>query len=170
MRIDVRGSDELRDVFIALGAMDAPLRRYLRALTKSTLVKPWLSAIAAEASTPLERRVIAATAVIATSDQNIRIQAAGKGRALSGGLYPKLDYPAVEFGANRSKKSTYRRRAPGAGKIHSVTRRTARQMRPRQQGGYVFYPAASKMIPRLASLWVQTIVKGVSNIFDGKGF
>ena len=35
------------------------------------------------------------------SNQNVRIQAANKGRRLSGGLDPKTDYPAVEFGANR---------------------------------------------------------------------
>lgn len=163
-RIDVRGSQELRDVFIALRGMDADVRRYLRAFTKSKMVTPWLQAINAEASTPLERSVIAGTSTIATSDQNIRVSAATKGRKMSGGLEPKVDYPAIEFGANRNKRTTYTRKGK------RVTRHTARQLRGRRRGGYVFYPAAEEMTPRLASLWVQTIVKGVSNIFEGRPF
>ena len=164
MRIDVRGSQELKDVALALSAMDTPMRRYLRSLTKAKMTEPWLSEMNKRAGTRLEKRVLSSTATIATSDQNIRITSAAKGRALSGGLNPKVDYAAVEFGANRAKKSTYTRKG------HRVTRRTAVQLRPRNRDGYVFYPAARVMIPRLASLWVQTIVKGIGNIFDGKEF
>jgi hypothetical protein len=107
--------------------------------------------------------VISATATIAVSDQNIRIQSAAKGRKLKGGLDPKVDYPAIEFGANREKVVTYTRKG------HKVKRHTARQLQGRTASGKVFYPAASEMIPRLAKLWVQSVVKIYGDIFDGKG-
>lgn len=169
MRIDIRGSRELQDVALALRNMDAPVRRYLRSLTKSKMTEPWLSEMNRRATTQLERRVLSATATVATSDQNIRITSASKGRRLRGGFDPKTEYAGVEFGANREKVKTYTRVSKG-GTRHRVTRHTARQLRGRRTSGYVFYPAAREMIPRLASLWVQTIVKGVSNVFNGKDF
>lgn len=163
MRIDVRGSQELKDIVLAINRSDTAVQRAIRSFTKARLTRPWLDAINDNASTTLERRVIASTATVAVSNQNIRIQSAAKGRPLSGGLNPKTDYASVEFGGNREKKVTYGRKGG------RVTRRTARQLRPRNGRGYVFYPAATRMIPRLASLWVQTVVKTYADIFDGKG-
>lgn len=125
------------------------------------MTRPWLSAILDQASTRLERDVIGSTATVAVSDQNIRITAATKGRKLSGGLLPKVDYPGVEFGASH-KKRTYTRKGK------KVTRNTTAQFKGRNRRGYVFYPAAREMIPRLASLWVQTVVKTYADIFEGK--
>jgi hypothetical protein len=76
-------------------------------------------------------------------------------------LLPKQDYAPAEFGANHKKKA-YRRKG------HVVTRNTTAQFKPRNMKGYVFYPAAREMIPRLASLWVQTVVKTYADIFEGK--
>lgn len=162
MRIDIRGSQELQDVALAIQNSDREVRSAIRAFTKARLTRPWLERISSEADTTIERRVISGTATVSVSDQNIRIQSAAKGRRLSGGLLPKVDYPGVEFGASH-KKRTYRRKG------HSVTRNTTAQFKGRNTNGYVFYPAARAMIPRLASLWVQTVVKTYADIFDGKG-
>lgn len=162
MRIDVRGSEALKDMVLAINQSGRDVQRVIRTYTKSELTRPWLEAINQRASTTLERRVISATSVVSVSNQNVRIQSAGKGRKLSGGLNPKTDYAAIEFGANRGKQTSYNRKG------HRVTRRTAVQLRPRNAKGYVFYPAASEMIPRLARLWVQTVVKLYGDIFDGK--
>lgn len=161
MRIDVRGSRELKDIVLALQASDRTVRGAIRAYTRSELTRPWLEAINDRASTTLERRVIAGTSTVQVSDQNIRITAATKGRRLSGGLSPKHDYAPVEFGA-KSRKKTYTRKG------HRVTRNTTAQFRTRRPRGYVFYPAAAEMIPRLARLWVQTVVKEYADIFEGR--
>ena len=162
MRIDVQGSRALQDVILALKSSDAETRRAIRTFTKARIVKPWLDSVLNEADTKMERRVIAGTATIAVSDQNIRIQSAAKGRRLKGGFEPKRDYAGVEFGALH-KKVTYTRKG------HRVTRNTTAQFRGRRTQGYVFYPAAREMIPRLARLWVQTVVKTYADIFEGKG-
>lgn len=163
MRIDARGSQELQDIVLAINRSDRDVQRVIRTYAKAELTRPWLEGIASRSNTTLERRVLAATATISVSNQNVRIQAAAKGRSLSGGLQPKVDYPGVEFGANRAKKKTYTRKG------RRVTRRTAVQMPARRKAG-PFYRTAEAMIPRLARLWVQSVVKGYSNIFEGKGF
>jgi hypothetical protein len=162
VRIDVRGSQELKDIVLAINRSETDVQRAIRTFTKARITTPWLQEIHSRASTKLERRVIASTSTVAVSNQNIRIASATKGRTLRGGLNPKTDYAAIEFGASREKQTTYRRK--GA----QVTRHTARQLRGRNSKGYVFYPAATEMIPRLASLWVQTVVKTYADIFDGK--
>ena len=161
MRLDIRGSQELQDVARAIQSSEKEVRSAIRAFTKARLTTPWLQEIAAEADTTLERRVISSTATVAVSDQNIRIQSASKGRRLSGGLQPKVDYGPVEFGAGHKKRSYTR-------KGHRVTRNTTAQFRGKRRQGYVFYPAAREMIPRLASLWVQTVVKTYADIFEGR--
>lgn len=161
MRIDVRGSRELKDVILALKSSDKETRRAVTQYAKAEMVRPWLEGLNDRASTTLERRVIAGTATVAVSDQNVRIQAANKGRALSGGFRPKVDYGPVEFGA-ADKKVTYRRKG------HPVTRRTRAQFKPPTRQGTVFYPTAREMIPRLASLFVQTVVKVYADIFEGR--
>lgn len=155
-------------MYLAINRSETYVRRAIRTFIKSELTSPWLNAINDRASTRLERQVISATSTMTVSDQNVRVQSAAKGRKLSGGLNPKTDYPAVEFGASRNKTTTYSR--GGRRASPRVTRHTARQLRPRNTRGYVFYPTAEAMIPRLASLIVQTVVKGYSNIFDGKSF
>jgi hypothetical protein len=162
VRLDVKQSRELQDLFIAIQNVDAPVRRVIRTYTKSVIVRPWLSAVLDRAQTTLERRVIANTATVRPSDQNIRIQSATKGRRLSGGLNPREDWAGVEHGADRNKITTYDRNG------HPVTRHTARQLRPRRRSGYVFWPTAADMVPRLAALWVQTTVRVIADIFDGK--
>jgi hypothetical protein len=111
--------------------------------------------------------VIASTTTAKASDQNIRVESAAQGRTLSGGLQPSRYYGPVEFGAGQ-KKSTYWRRNRGGGGRHPVTRNTHAQFRGPRRKGYVFYPAAEEMIPRLASLWVQTVVKMTGDMFRGK--
>jgi hypothetical protein len=134
----------------------------MRSFTKARIVKPWMDELLEASSTRLERLAIGATASVAVSDQNIRVQSATKGRKLSGGFVPKVDYAGVEFGASHKKKR-YMRNG------HPVTRNTTAQLKPRKRSGYVFYPTAKRMIPRLASLWVQTVVKTYADIFEGKG-
>lgn len=161
MRIDVRGEKDMQTLIAALKNSETDVRRAIRTYAKAELTTPWLSAINKRASSAVETRVLAATATVAVSDQNIRITSAAKGRSLSGGLRPKLDYGPVEFGM-QPRRSAYTRKG------HKVTRRVGTQFKAPNRKGYVFYPAAREMIPRLASLWVQSVVKVYGDIFEGR--
>ena len=161
LRISVKGSDALKDMIWSLNQADREVQKQIRVQTKANLTRPWKAEIDRRAGTKLERRVISDTATVVVSNQNIRIQSAAKGRKLKGGLSPKVDYAPIEFGAGH-KKVTYTRKG------HRVTRNTTAQFKPRNRKGYVFYPAAREMIPRLASLWVQTVVKTFADVFEGR--
>lgn len=166
MRLDVRASRELMAVILAMRSVDNTIAKMIRQQTKRVAVPEWTRALARRASSALDRRVMVNTATVAASNQNVRVSSAAKGRPLSGGLNPKTDWHAVEFGANQQQETTYRRR--GRNGPHTVTRRTNTGLPARNPRGRIFYPAAREMVPRLASLWVQTVVRTIGNALEGK--
>lgn len=167
MRIDVFGSRELLATIYAIRSLDKNLRKQNRQQTKRVAQPEWTKALAERADTRLEHRVIVGTAVVSVSDQNVRIQAAKKGRALSGGLTPQMGAGAVEFGAH-AKGKTYSRRSRKGG-THRVTRVINTQFKPHSGNrGYVFWPAAREMVPRMARLWVSTTVRTIAEALEGK--
>lgn len=168
VRLDVFKSPELLATIYALRAVDKTLQAQVRKQTKAMAQPEWKKALAQHADTMLEHRVLVDTAVISVSNQNVRVQSANKGRPRSGGLNPKTDWAGVEFGSH-AKGKTYRRKNRGsAGGTHSVTRVMGTQFKAHKPNGYVFYPTAAEMIPRLASLWVQTAIKTIANALEGK--
>lgn len=167
LRIDVKASRELQAVLLAVRRVPKELSAQIRQQTKGMLAPEWQKAMRENASTRLEHRVLSDTSRVSVSNQNVRISAAGLKRSATSGLSPSVVGRAVEFGADREKTSTYDRRSP-KGTRHKVTRRTRRHLRPANGKGYVFYPAAANIIPRLASLWVQTTVRVLAEAFEGK--
>lgn len=158
MRISVTNSRELQGVIAAMKTMDRETAKAIRKYTKPELQAEWQQAVREHASTPLDHAVLADTARLSISDQNVTLKSASVGRSLAGGLSPKADYAAVEFGADRSKVETYTATSR-KGKAYRVTRHTRRQLPPIVAKGRVVYPAAADIIPRIASLWVQTVVR-----------
>lgn len=167
MRISVFGSRELQTVILGLKNQDRDARKEIRQRTKAMAQPEWQKAVAEQASTRLENRVLAATARVTVSDQNVQLQSARIGRKLSGGLLPTKSYAAVEFGGDRAATNTYEARSR-LGKRYQVTRRTRAQLRPSNRTGYAVYPAAARMIPRLAALWVQTYVRTLHEKLEGR--
>lgn len=166
MRLDVRESRELLATIYAIRSLDKTIQKMVRQQTKRIAAPEWKKALAQRTATRLENRVLVDTSVISVSNQNVRAQSASKGRPLSGGLNPKTDYPAIEYGAEDDTQ-VYNRTSRKGG-THKVTRHTARQLRRRNPDGYVFGPAAGEMIPRLAALFVQTTVRTIAEAIRGK--
>lgn len=167
LRISVWNSKELQAALSALNVLDRDTLGHIRRETKAMAQSEWKEAVAATADTRLEQRVLASTARATASNQNVTLKSAHIGRSLSGGAKPSEIYHAVEFGASQSKVETYQRRSKNGG-THQVKRHTTRQLRPRNRKGYAVYPAAAQIIPRLASLWVQTITRGIHEAFEGR--
>lgn len=164
MRISVHGSRELQAIIAGARAMPREIRKEMRGRTKAMIDPEWRRAVAEQVSghhTPrLASRVLGNTARAQVSDQNVMLRSAHIGRRLSGGLLPSTHYYAVEFGASPDGPTTYEATSR-KGKKYQVTRATTRQLPPRNRKGYVVYPAAREVIPRLASLWIQTVVRTV---------
>jgi len=166
MRLDVTKSRELLAMLAAIRALDTTLAKLIRQQTKRIAEPEWRNAIHRRATTRYENRVMSQTATVAVSNQNVRAASAMKGRALSGGFQPKVNWPAVEFGMN-PEPITYTARNR-RGTTYKVTRKHGGQFKPRNRKGYVFWPAAEEMVPRLAALWVQTAVRTIATAFEGK--
>lgn len=169
LRISVYSSRELQGLIARLRLVDRETRKAIRAATRGVALPIWQESLAAHANTRLEVRVLSNTGRVKVSDQNVTLTSATIGRKLSGGLDPKTDYHLVEFGAPdrdafRSYSATSRK-----GRAYTVRRRTQRQFKARNRTGYVVYPAAAEAIPRLASLWVQTAVRTLHELIEGKG-
>jgi hypothetical protein len=162
MRIDMRASRELTATVLAIRALDRTIQKMIRQQTKRITAPEWRGALSERADSRLQHAALVDTSAVAVSNQNIRLQSANKGRALSGGFNPKTDWYAAEFGGDQGKTTTYTR----AG--HRVTRHTTRQLPTRRKAGHVFYPATAEMIPRIAALWVQTTVRTIATAFEGR--
>jgi hypothetical protein len=146
-------------------SFDRDVAKQIRRVTKAVVQPEWQKAVAAKAGTSLESRVLVSTARVAVSDQNVTLKSAAIGRPLSGGLRPSESFAGVEFGANRTATQTYTATS-SKGKRYQVTRHTQTQLKARKRTGYVVMPAVAEIIPRIASLWVQTTVRTFYEILE----
>lgn len=165
MRIDVFKSPEMMATILAIRSLDKTIQKQVRTHVKALTTPEFKKELAERADSRIEHRVLVDSAVVSVSNQNIRLQSAGKGRRLSGGLNPKADYAPVEFGhgGGRAKYDRRNRTRPGT---HTVSRAITQFKKPNQKG-YVFYPAVRAFVPRAASLYVQTTVKTIARALEG---
>jgi hypothetical protein len=145
-RIDITKSPEWVGAIAAMRVIDRSFAAAIRKYTKAMAEPEMRLAVRKRVRSRMQERVISSTTTVAVSSSNVKMRAGGKGRPLSGGLTMSQAAPPVEFGSNRYK-----------------------QFGSRSRGGKVFYPAAKEMTPRLASLWVQTVMKTVAKALEGKG-
>lgn len=167
----VHGSDELRAAVLALKAADRDLRRDIYARIRETMNPVWRGAVAENLTNHMQALTIAKGVRIAAGNPP-RLMAATSKRRLKGnggGLIPDQHWAGFEYGGNREAYSTYKRRNPGGTGTHTVTRRTQRHLPPRRRSGYVLGPAVAEVAPRLASLFVQSVVRTYMDILDKKG-
>ena len=127
------GSRELQAVILALRTLDRDTRKEIRTHVRTMARPEWQKALDENASgRPLEHQVLARTGRVRVSDQNVTLTSATVGRALEGGLQPKQDYHAVEFGS-APKIVTYTARSR-KGRTFRVKRNTRAPAPPQPQG------------------------------------
>lgn len=169
-RISVWNSRELLATILAIRQAPREIQKQIRQQLKSITTPEWQKAMAEQASivsaARVSSRVLVQTARVSVSNQNVRLSSATVGRPLRGGLNPKTEAHALEFGSH-DKKTTYTATST-RGKRFSVTRHTARQLPRRNRKGWVFYPAVAEMVPRVAALMAQTTVRVIAEAFEGK--
>jgi hypothetical protein len=162
-RISLLVSKELQTLAQAIRGLDKEMSAQLRKHTKLVVGPVWQESVRGNVTNRLQTRVLSDSATVAVSDQNVMLRSGGIGR-LSSGL-PKSEIAfAAEFGANRD--STEEVVSSKGKRYQRHTRRQFKYARPR---GYVVYPAASEIIPRIASLWVQTMLRTTHEKFEEGG-
>ena len=167
MRISLFNSKELQAVTLRMKSLDKDISKALRTETKKVVDPVWREAVRGNVTSRLETRVLSDTARAAVSNDNVTLKAGGIGRSMVGGATPSDIWHNVEFGANREFEREYPTTSR-KGNRFKVNRHTRRQFEDRNQKGRVVYPAAAEVIPRIASLWVSTIVKHLHDALEGK--
>lgn len=151
---------------LAFKSANRGLRTRINKATRETMNPVWRGLVAEHARTATDRAVVVKGARIAAGNPPVAVAATSR-RPLRGGLVPIEQWPAVELGAARNVRTTYRRRSKNGG-THTVTRRTRRQLPDRTSSGRVALRAAADIGPRLASLWVQIIVRVYRDAAEGQ--
>lgn len=151
-----RAPAAIRAAVLALKAADRGLRSEINKATRTTMTPVWKDLISTRARTSQSKKVLNAGVRIKAGNPPAGVAASSK-RKLRGGLVPADSWQAIEFGAP-DKVTTYTRKSRNGG-THEVTRHTTRQLPTRAPKGHVVYPAVKAFVPRLVSLWVQTIVR-----------
>ena len=159
MRISVFSSAELQATILALKGMDRELAKQIRAAIKTVTTPEWQEAVRGNVTDRLQTRVLSDTARVTVSDQNVMLKSAAIGKSLSGGLKPSELVHSAEFGADRNFARSYAATSSRGKQFTVHNRHTRRQFKPRNLKGYVVYPAAARIIPRIAALYVQTTVR-----------
>lgn len=155
--LSAQGSRELRATALAMKIVARDVRSAINKGTRETMNPVWRDAVAAHARTPMDQRVISKGARIAAGNPPYAI-AASSTKRLSGGFTPATQFAAYEFGANQQTVRTYTSRSP-KGTTYKITRHTTHQLPTFTPKGRVAYAALGKFGHRLASLWVQTVVR-----------
>jgi hypothetical protein len=168
MRISLLASDDLLATVLLLKGVDRELAKQTRAAIKTVTDAEWREAVRGNVATRLETRVLADTARVAVSDQNVTLRAGAIGKPLSGGARPSEIVHSAEFGADQAATASYTANSSKGRAFAVKNRHSRRQFRPRNLKGYVVYPAASRIIPRIAALYVQTAVRTIYEALEGK--
>jgi hypothetical protein len=162
-RISVLASEDLQILSQALRGLDRELAAQIRAQTRKMAEPEWQEAVRGNVTNRLQTRVLSDSARAAVSDQNVMLRSGGIGKMSDGTPKASLALGA-EFGANPDAQSTVVNRYGTRYQRH-----THKQFRPPRSRGYVVWPAARNIIPRIASLWVQTAVRTIHEQFEKGG-
>ncbi|WIB64368.1 hypothetical protein [Curtobacterium sp. MCBD17_040] len=166
--ISVEGSEDLKKVVTALQVVDSNVAKAIRQYTQAEMAPEWRKGLAERAHSLVETKALVDTSRVKVSNQNVSLTSATvKGGPWRGGFDPRVDFGAVEFGANREQEATYFRRTRKGSRAR-VTRHTARQFKTPFRNGRVVWPEAKAEIPRYASLWVQTVLRTIHDALEGK--
>lgn len=162
------GPPQLRAAALAVKAVDKDLRRDLNRRTRETMGPVWTTALAERIGWAPEQALLKGARVAAGNPP--ALIAAGSARPWRRGstLIPRDHWHALEYGSSSQAFTEYRRVSP-AGTPHTVRRRTKTHLRPRRRAGYIIGPTLAEVLPRTASLWVQTVVRTILDAVDERG-
>lgn len=158
-----------RAVALALKLVERNVRNDINREARATINPLWRSIVDLNAHSEMDRRVLAKGARVKPGNPMVLTAASSK-RALSGGLIPdnRGAAAAFEFGdKDRNRTVGYDRKNRTKPGTHKVRRHTARQL-PAKNRGRVVYESFGEIAPRIASLWVQVVVRNIYEAHEKK--
>ena len=174
--IDVRSSDQLKAVILSIRSAPKNIQQNIKQFAKADIVPAWQEELAQQGATPLQQRLLVDTGRATVTNTTVNLRAGGVNAKVSGGLstdyvspYGSASYKAAEFGANQYLTVPHYQSRSKRGRPYVVHgRHTQHQFEAPNKDGYIVYPAARKVIPRVAALWVSTVVRTMHEAFEGK--
>lgn len=151
VQIDVRESRELQAALLALQTVGKEVKAQVRKWTRQVVLPEWKKGLEQRAVSRLDTKVLVKSSSVQVRDTNVVLRSGAKGKL-------KDITKPVEFGTDRDSWTEYQGRSP-KGKPYKVKRHTKRQLAWHRREGRVVYPTANDLIPRVASLWVQTVIR-----------
>ncbi len=155
----VRGSTrEVQAAALAVRAATGALRKDMHKNVRAELGQLWRSEMQSRASSRQDEQVIVRGGRVQSRADGFVLRAGTSRRPLSGGLYPDLDWHAVEFGARNRQGEVTRHTKRGKTTYRAMLNRGLPGRVNSHQGGRVAFDAASAVITRAVGIWVRTIV------------
>ena len=143
------GPREIRAAVLALKRADTGLRRDINARVRDTMNPVWKSGLAERIGWAPEQVILKGARIAAGNPPSLVAGNATRRWKAGSTLVPRDHWHAFEYGAaNRGAKSEYRRTSP-RGTVHTVSRRTKAQLRPRRRNGYIIGPTVEELMRRL---------------------
>lgn len=168
LSVSTKTSEALDATVKGLQLVDRNVQKHVRDATKELGQDEWSGLVNENlGDNNLQSTVLGDYNKLQASNQNVMLMSGASTRRMKGGATPADLARAEEFGANRNRRTAYRRRSRN-GKPTDVFRHTTHQLMPLRRNGWAVYPAAADFIPRIASLWVQTAMRAIYDAFEGK--
>lgn len=155
---------ELRAAALAARAASRDVRNQLYRNVRETMKPVWTSGLEAHMSQPRDVLLVAGAKVQAGNPPSL-VTATTKKKV--GGLIANQNWAGFEWGANRAQKHIYERTYKG-GKTGRVERAVLAGHPQRRRVGRVISPTVRQILPRIASLWVQTVVRTYMDAIEGQ--
>lgn len=154
---------ELRASVLAMKRADKRIRSEISRDMRATMSPEWKSEVTQGLTGGrMESRMLLPGTRIAAGNPPTLIAASG-GRRVGNGLIPNVNAPGYEFGSHGTRVSTV---TSSLGK--KFKRHTTRHLPGFVKTGRVVYPAAARILPRVASYWVQSVVRAFMDAAEGK--
>lgn len=159
------GPRELRAAVLALKQVDRDLKRDVNKRMRDTMNPVWKGALGDHVSWAPEQALLKGARIAAGNPPTMYAANAKRPWRSGSTLVPRDHWHALEYGSSSQAFTTYQRRSP-RGTVHQVTRRTKAHLKPRRRAGYVIGPSVAETLPRLASLFVQSVVRSVLDALE----
>ena len=172
LHVSALASREIQLLVLTLREAEPEIRKAINNASKEVIKTIWKQEIAEAASIAGGRtqrarfRVLVKTANVSVGNKGVTLTSATTGRPLPGGLNGKEDWRALEFGRPKYVRTV--EFTSSLGKSYNQVRNVTAQLDGVTDKGSVFYPAARHAIPRILALWVQTSVRTLFDLVEGR--
>lgn len=159
-------SPELRAAAIGMKKASKDTRKQINDGMRSTFNPIWKQSLAQTMGgySKLDSMMLQGSRIRAGNPPEL--VAATSRRTFGRALKPAEHWPLVEYGASGTKISEYQRRNRTSAGTHTVRRRTMSGLPPRTRSGRIATPAAKDILPRMASYFIQSVLKTWADMAD----